>query len=95
MLQLDFDAFYEFAFPRVYRFASKRCRDKPTSEALCRLILERAVTDLAAHDDAAVRPGSQSTEMGMWLFALAKRVAADVEATPELLARAPRTEDAS
>ena len=42
----SFDAFYDFAFPRVYRFAQRHTETEPEAEALCRLILIRALASL-------------------------------------------------
>jgi DNA-directed RNA polymerase specialized sigma24 family protein len=78
--QLDFDAFYEFAFPRVYRFALKRQGNARSAEVLCRLILERAL------EHGKCGASADSVEPGFWLFAIAKRVADEVECSPELLA---------
>ena len=41
-----FEAFYDFAFDRVYRFALRRMQSEARAQALCRLILFRALDSL-------------------------------------------------
>ncbi len=101
MQELDFDAFYDFAFPRVYRFAVKRCDarcrgesvDAAEAKHLCRLILERAFKVWERKDAdggdglGSDRASLDSHRIGFWLFSIAKQTADEYEAT--LTERAP------
>ncbi len=81
-----FGAFYDFAFPRVYRFAQRRMGNEAQAEALCRLVLIHALSSLGGI--AALEAGrlADATESATWLYCLARKVADEVAEKPELLA---------
>ncbi len=81
-----FGAFYDFAFPRVYRFAQRRMGNEAQAEALCRLVLIHALSSLGGI--AALEAGrlEDATESATWLYCLARKVADEVAEKPELLA---------
>lgn len=81
----EFDAFYDFAFPRVYRFARRRMDSEVQAEALCRLVLVRALTSLGGLGALDHRVHRDPVEFGFWLYGSARRTADRVEEHPELL----------
>ncbi len=80
-----FGAFYDFAFPRVYRFAQRRMGDEAQAEALCRLVLTAALTSLGGIDAFEALRLADPTESAIWLYRLARKVADEVAEKPELL----------
>ena len=91
-----FEAFYDFAFLRVHRFAIKRIkamaamRDRDVeieAQALTELILDSALTSFggarAPVDGLRVDPA----ELAFQIFAIAHRVAVQVEEDPSLLSQ--------
>ena len=80
-----FDAFYEFAFPRVYRFAQRRMQDESKAQALCRLVMVRALTSLGGLGALPHPEHRVPAEFAAWLFGVARSVADQVEADPSLL----------
>ena len=78
-----FEAFYDYAFPRVYRFAQRKAASEAQAEALCRLILVRALSSLGG-----LRTGGSSpdpADLAVWLYSVARRVSEEVERDPSLL----------
>lgn len=51
----SFDAFYDFAFPRVHRFAQRHTKTESEAEALCSLVLIRALASLGGLGALATR----------------------------------------
>ena len=88
-----FGAFYDFAFPRVYRFAQRRMGNEAQAEALCRLVLIHALSSLGGI--AALEAGrlEDATESATWLYCLARKVADEVAEKPELLTDLKITDD--
>ncbi|MCA9502992.1 MAG: hypothetical protein H6748_07300 [Spirochaetaceae bacterium] len=82
-----FEAFYDFAFPRVYRFAARRMDTRERAEALCSMILESALARLGGLCVTDEDPVAEPAELALALFSIAKQVAARVEREPSLLAR--------
>ncbi len=80
-----FDAFYDFAFARVYRFARRRMGDEARAEALCRLVLMHALTALDGIDALETGRSADPTESAIWLYCLARKVADAVAENPALL----------
>ena len=84
-----FNAFYEFAFPRVYRYAQRRMDDEAQAQALCRLVLVRAVSSLGGLFAIESRMRQQGTDFAFWLFCLSRTTADHLSAQlaehPELL----------
>lgn len=83
-----FESFYDFAFPRVYRFAKRRMDREEDAEALCRLILVSALTSLGGLDERNIRSHRDPAGHALWLYRVSRRVAESVERHPELLVRA-------
>jgi hypothetical protein len=77
-----FDAFYEFAFPRVYYYAKRRMENEAQAQMLCRRVLTRAVTALGG---LGAREQADPTELAFWLFCLARTTADQLSEHPELL----------
>ncbi len=80
-----FGVFYDFAFPRVYRFAQRRMGNEAQAEALCRLVLIHALTSLGGFDALESGRLADPTESAIWLYSLARKVADEVAEKPELL----------
>ena len=80
-----FGAFYDFAFPRVYRFAQRRMGNEAQAEALCGLILLHALTSLGGIDALETERLADPTESAIWLYFLVRKVADEVAEKPELL----------
>jgi hypothetical protein len=80
-----FDAFYDFAFPRVYRFAQRRMGDRARAEKLCRLVLITALTSLGGIDAFETGRLADPTQSAVWLYCLARKVADEVAEKPGLL----------
>jgi DNA-directed RNA polymerase specialized sigma24 family protein len=86
-----FNAFYDYAFPRVYRYAQRRMQNEAQAQTLCRRVLVRAVTALGGIDivegmaermvEGTVegmiehRVQQDEAEFAYWLFCLARRTA--------------------
>jgi hypothetical protein len=83
----QFEAFYDFAYPRVYRFAAKRMGSEAQAEALTELILASSLPLLGgAHaPDNGLR--GDPAELAFRIFAVAQRVADQVADDPSLLSR--------
>ncbi len=81
----QFKAFYDFAFPRVHRFAERRTDTQKKAEALTDLILVSSLTSLggarAPHDGFRGDPA----ELAFRFFAIARRVADQAAEDPSLL----------
>ena len=80
-----FESFYDFAFPRVYRFAAKRMGTEARAEALTELILVSALTSLGGARGPENGLRGDPAELAFQLFAIARRVADEVEDDPSLL----------
>jgi hypothetical protein len=85
-----FESFYDFAFPRVYRFAAKRMDTEARAEALTELILVSVLTSLGGVRGPENGLRGDPAELAFQLFAIAKRVAEQVEEDPSLLASTTR-----
>ena len=59
-----FDAFYEFAFERIYRYAKRRTDDEVQTQTLCRRILIRAMTSLGGLDAIEYRMQHDEADEG-------------------------------
>ena len=70
-----FNFFYDFAFPRVYRYAQRRMADEAQAQALCRLVFVRAMTSLGGMQGIEVRIDDDEAEFAFWLYCLARRTA--------------------
>lgn len=75
-----FDAFYEFAFPRVYRYAQRRMQNDAQAEVLCRLVLIRAISTLGGLETVEHRVAYDRNAFAFWLFCLARRAADELNA---------------
>ena len=85
-----FESFYDFAFPRVYRFAAKRMGTEAGAEALTELILVSVLASLGGVRGPENGLRGDPAELSFQLFAIAKRVAEQVEEDPSLLASTSR-----
>ena len=87
-----FNDFYDFAFPRVYRYAQRRMNDEAQAQALCRLVFVRAMTSLGGLEIVEDRVRQDEAEFAFWLYCLARRTAdhlcEQLAKYPELLASA-------
>ena len=81
----QFQAFYDFALARVYRFAFSRMGNESRAEALTELILVSALTSIGGvhAPDNGLR--GDPAELAFKLFAIAQRVADRVDEDPTLL----------
>lgn len=70
-----FNAFYDFAFPRVYRYAQRRMNDEAQAQALCRLVFVRAMTSLGGLQGIEVRIAKDEADLAFWLYCLARKTA--------------------
>lgn len=75
-----FNAFYDDAFPRVYRYAQRRMRDEASAQALCRLVFVRIVTSLGGLEVVEHRVQHDEATFAYWLFCLTRRTADMLEA---------------
>jgi len=73
-----FNEFYDFAFPRVYRYAQRRMNDEAHAQAVCRLVFVRAMTSLGGLDVMEDRVRQDEAEFAFWLYSLARRTAAQL-----------------
>jgi DNA-directed RNA polymerase specialized sigma24 family protein len=77
-----FNAFYDFAFPRVYRYAQRRMQDESQAQALCRCVFIRAMASFGGIESGldAIEDRMRHDEVGFafWLFCLARRSADDL-----------------
>jgi len=80
-----FEAFFDFAFDRVYRFARGRMSSEPRAQALCRLILFRARNALGGIGAFGTGPHRDPEDFAFWLYCLARKVADQVDERPDLL----------
>ena len=87
-----FNEFYDFAFPRVYRYAQRRMDDEAQAQALCRLVFVRAMASLGGLEVIEDRVRQDEAEFAFWLYCLARRTADQLcdqlAEHPELLASA-------
>jgi DNA-directed RNA polymerase specialized sigma24 family protein len=87
-----FNEFYDFAFPRVYRYAQRRMNGEAQAQALCRLVFVRAMTSLGGLEVIEDRVRQDEAEFAFWLYCLARRTADQLSEQlaehPELLASA-------
>jgi len=81
-----FEAFYDYAFPRVYRFAQRKTTSDVEAEALCRLVLMRALASLGSLGPNVGGTSPEPSDLAVWLYSVARRVSEEVEADPGLLA---------
>ena len=81
----QFQAFYDFAFRRVHRFAQRRMDTEAQVEALTERILVSALISLGGVHTADNGPPRDPAETAFKLFAIARRVAGDFADDPSLL----------
>jgi DNA-directed RNA polymerase specialized sigma24 family protein len=85
-----FNEFYDFAFPRVYRYAQRRMNDEAQAQALCRMVFVRAMTSLGGIEVIEDRVRQDEAQFAFWLYCLARRTAdqlcEQLAEHPELLA---------
>ncbi len=89
-----FNAFYDFAFPRIYRYAQRRMQDEGQAQVLCRLVFIRAMASFGGMESGldGIEDRMKHDEVGFafWLFCLARRSADDLNGrlaeNPELFA---------